>query len=206
MILLFGTGPAALALGPRWLVSVGILAGGLVAVAVMLADPTFPRRRLWDLPAARPLFPIVIGRALLVALALTAFVAIARPEMLFRFPRMRPLAWTAVMFLYPVSAYAQEALYRTFFFHRYARLFTRPAGPVLASGALFGWAHVAVNNVAAVFLAAVAGVLFASTYARARSTFLVTVEHALYGDIVFSIGLGEIFYSVTRWVAMTPTK
>jgi membrane protease YdiL (CAAX protease family) len=104
------------------------------------------------------------------------------------------------MVLYPISAWAQEIAYRTFFFHRYGALFQRPAARVAASGLLFGWGHIAVNNLLAVGLASVAGFLFAWTYERSRSTLLVTLEHALYGDFVFSVGLGSLFYSTSRWL------
>jgi CAAX protease family protein len=57
------------------------------------------------------------------------------------------------------------------------------------------------NRLAAIPLAAVAGLLFASTYERSRSTLLVSIEHALYGDVVFTVGLGSLFYSSARWLA-----
>jgi membrane protease YdiL (CAAX protease family) len=104
------------------------------------------------------------------------------------------------MVVYPISAWAQEIAYRPFFFHRYGSLFRRPATRVLASGLLFGWGHIAVNNLLAVVLASAAGCLFAWTYERSRSTLLVTLEHALYGDFVFSVGLGSLFYSTARWL------
>ena len=58
----------------------------------------------------------------------------------------------------------------------------RAPGVVLASGLVFGWVHVVVNNLVAVGLASLAGFVFASTYERSRSTLLVSIEHALYGD------------------------
>ena len=105
------------------------------------------------------------------------------------------------MVLYPISAYAQEIAFRTFFFHRYAVLFPRPATRVIASGLIFGWAHVAVNNVTGILLATTAGLAIAVTYERRRSTLLVTLEHALYGDLAFTAGLGALFYSKARWFA-----
>jgi CAAX protease family protein len=49
-------------------------------------------------------------------------------------------------------------------------------------------------------LAALAGLLWAHTYERSRSTVLVSLEHALTGNFVFSVGLGALFYSAARWV------
>jgi membrane protease YdiL (CAAX protease family) len=104
------------------------------------------------------------------------------------------------MVLYPLSAWAQEIVFRTFFFHRYGPLFATARRRILASGLIFGWAHVVVNDLAAIPLATIAGLLFASTYERSRSTLLVSIEHALYGDVVFTVGLGSLFYSSARWL------
>jgi membrane protease YdiL (CAAX protease family) len=200
LAVLFTVGPALLALGPRWLVTVGILASGLTCAGALVIDPTFPRGDLVGATGVRPGLRLVLARTLAVWAGLLAATLIAAPRSLFNFPRTRPIVWFAVMCLYPLSAYAQEIVFRTFFFHRYGGLFSGARSRVLASGLLFGWAHVVVNNLVAVVLASVAGIVFASTYERSRSTLLVSIEHALYGNFVFSVGLGSLFYSSTRWL------
>ncbi|WP_423804206.1 hypothetical protein [Nitrosomonas nitrosa] len=40
----------------------------------------------------------------------------------------------------------------------------------------------------------VGGIMFAYTYHRHRSLLLASIEHALYGCFVFTIGLGWFFY------------
>jgi hypothetical protein len=72
---------------------------------------------------------------------------------------------------------------------------------VMASGLLFGWAHIVVHNRGAILLATVGGLMFASTYERRRSTLLVSIEHGLYGDFIFTVGLGGLFYNVHRALA-----
>jgi membrane protease YdiL (CAAX protease family) len=42
------------------------------------------------------------------------------------------------------------------------------------------------------------GLLFAFTYLRSRSTLLVAAEHALYGDFVFTVGIGGMFVNGVR--------
>jgi membrane protease YdiL (CAAX protease family) len=202
LVLLFGLVPGALALAPRWAVSLGILASGLIALGALAFDSTFTRRellRLGDLGAGEGI-RLVLLRALGIAFGLFALTAFTSPGALFGFPRHRPVVWAIVMVLYPLSAYAQELVYRPFFFHRYGHLFSTAWGRILASGLLFGWAHIMVNNLLAIGLASIAGILFASTYERSRSTVLVSLEHALYGDVAFTIGLGAVFYSTARWV------
>ena len=193
MIGLFAVVPGLLALAPRWAVSLGILASGVIATVALLFDRTFERRQLIRL---RP----VLLRALVIAVGLFALTAYTSPATLFGFPRHRPVVWAIVMVLYPLSAYAQEMVFRPFFFHRYGHLFSTPWRRIVASGLVFGWAHIVVNNVLAMGLASIAGVLFAATYERSRSTMLVSIEHALYGDIAFTIGLGGVFYSTARWI------
>jgi membrane protease YdiL (CAAX protease family) len=200
LAVLFTVGPGLLALGPRWLVTVGILASGVGCGVALALDPTFPRRELLDVAAVRKGIGFVLGRTLIVWVALVIVAILTTPDPLFVFPRRAPALWGAVMVLYPLSAYAQEIVFRTFFFHRYASLFRRPGAVVVASGLVFGWAHIVVNNLPAVGLSALAGLLFASTYHRSRSTLLVSIEHALYGDFVFTVGLGSLFYSPARWL------
>lgn len=200
LVVLFAALPAALAVGPRWLVSLGILASGIVGALALVFDPTYQRRGLVRFRGVGPGLRVVLLRGLVIAAGLFALTAFTSPSALFGFPRHRSVVWALVMVLYPLSAYAQEIVFRPFFFHRYGHLFSTPWRRILASGLVFGWAHIVVNNVLAMGLASIAGILFASTYERSRSTMLVSIEHALYGDIAFTIGLGSVFYSTTRWI------
>ena len=49
----------------------------------------------------------------------------------------------------------------------------------------------------AVALCVIGGWLFADTYSRTRSLWLASAEHALYGCLVFTVGLGRYFYGGT---------
>jgi hypothetical protein len=199
--LLYVVGAALLALGPRRLVSLSILAGGLLSAVVLWRDRSFLRRELWNAAAARGRVGAVLARTAFACAVILAATALASPDRLFALPRARPVVWALIMVLYPISAYAQELIYRPLFFHRYGALFARRRTRVLVNAALFGWGHISVNNVLAVVLTTIVGVLFASTYERTRSTLLVSLEHALYGDFVFTVGIGDLFYSTTRWFA-----
>jgi CAAX protease family protein len=41
----------------------------------------------------------------------------------------------------------------------------------------------------------IGGLIFAYRFARTRSFFAVWLEHALYGDLIFTIGLGRFFFT-----------
>ncbi len=129
------------------------------------------------------------------ALVLTIATWVFRPDLLFSFVRERPQLWMLVMVFYPIlSAAPQEIIFREFFFARYATYFTSTQRMVLASGIAFAFAHIFFHNWVAPLLCLIGGVMFAQTYARHRSLLVVTIEHALYGCFIFTLGLGRFFY------------
>jgi membrane protease YdiL (CAAX protease family) len=116
------------------------------------------------------------------------------PHMLFAFPRENTLLWVIVMFLYPLlSALPQEIIFRGFFFRRYSDILGRNALFAL-SGLLFGYAHIFYGNITAPLLTAAGGLLFARTYLTTGSLALTVLEHALWGNLLFTIGIGSFFY------------
>jgi len=134
-------------------------------------------------------------RALAVTVALILLVRFSMPQRLFDFPRERTVLWLAVVVLYPLaSVVPQELICRRWFFERYGALFGEGRILVAASALSFGWLHIVFKNPVAVGLASAGGWLFAETYRQSRSLRLVCLEHALYGDLIFTIGLGTFFY------------
>jgi membrane protease YdiL (CAAX protease family) len=141
-------------------------------------------------------FHIIALRSLIVALLSTLAVLIWAPDQLFGFPRARPLLWLAVMALYPlVSAFPQEAIYRAFLFHRYAPILKTGRARTWASVLAFSFLHIVFGNWVAVALTLPAGWIFARTYRTTGSLALASLEHAAYGCIVFTVGLGRFFYN-----------
>ena len=205
LVLLFGAGPALLAQAPGVLVIPGILVGAGVCLALLLRDPAFDRRSLWNSAAAsdRQLLAPMLVRTAIGCLALLLLVFLVRPEALFQLPRTRPGLWLIILVAYPLlSVYPQELIFRTFLFHRYRALLP-PRALLAASAVAFGYAHVVLHNLPSVLLSLLGGLLFASTYQRSRSTLLVAIEHAIYGCFVFSVGLGGLFYAGGRTLSST---
>jgi membrane protease YdiL (CAAX protease family) len=102
---------------------------------------------------------------------------------------------------YPLfSVYPQGLIYRAFFFHRYRPLVEACAPLVRAwllivvSGATFALMHILFHNWIAVALTFPGGILFAVRYCNTRSLAVSSIEHALYGCFLFTIGLGQFFY------------
>jgi uncharacterized protein len=145
----------------------------------------------------------MLVRTAVGCLALLLLVVLVRPQGLFQLPRTRTGLWLIIMVAYPLlSAYPQELIFRTFLFHRYRRLL--PARALLVVSAVaFGYAHIVLHNWPSVLLSTIGGVLFASTYARSRSTLLAAIEHAICGCFVFTVGLGGLFYAGGRTLSST---
>jgi membrane protease YdiL (CAAX protease family) len=101
---------------------------------------------------------------------------------------------------YPIfSVYPQGLIYRAFFFHRYHSLLRLdPAARdwlmILLSAATFALMHILFHNWIALALTFPGGILFARRYIDTRSLCVSSLEHALYGCFLFTIGLGQYFY------------
>jgi membrane protease YdiL (CAAX protease family) len=157
-------------------------------------DPTFDRSAWLSRAKNGGLWK----RLIFGAVFLLAILAVFRSELLFELPCTRPITWLAVCLLYPlVSVYPQELLYRAFFFHRYRPLFSSERTMIWINAALFGYLHLIFGNGTAVLLTTAGGWLFASTYLRTRSVWAVSIEHALWGMLLFTIGYSHYFTGAT---------
>jgi hypothetical protein len=197
---LFAAGPvlhyAGVVRPPLFLVLWGL---GIGALVWLWRDRGFDRASLWRLEGfAGHMRPIVV-RWLAATAAVTAFTALYKPELLLRFPLERTGLWVMVVCLYPVfSVIPQGLFWRSFMQHRYRGLFPTPASMIPASAAAFSFGHIIFQNWLAVVLTAVGGVLFALTYSRTRSGLIASIEHAMYGTMVFTVGLGA--YLVAKFI------
>ncbi len=171
-----------------------VLAAG-AAVLYLRRQTTFDRRDLFRAAAVRPALPGILLLWAPVSLLLLAGVAVLAPGRLFDLPRQHTALWATIVVLYPlVSVYPQELLFRAFLLHRYAAVFGTGWPAATASAAAFGFAHLLFGNLLAVVATLAGGWLFARRYQRTRSLLAASVEHALYGITIFTIGLGDFFY------------
>lgn len=186
-----------------------------LCLVVLRLDPTFDRTQLWNRRGFRAGLRGLILSFVLLAPIVALAVYFWNPDIFLSFPRERPRIWAIVMVGYPLaSVYAQEIIWRTYFFHRFEPLLAKALGAhsagspdqaraversatlltVLLSGLLFGFMHILFKHWAAVALTIAIGWLFSFTYARWRSIALVWLEHALWGCFAFTVGLGSFFY------------
>ena len=62
------------------------------------------------------------------------------------------------------------------------------------SAIIFCFAHIFSVNYVAPILSIFGGYFFAKTYQRTNSLLIVTLEHSLYGNTLFFIGIGWFFW------------
>ncbi|WP_191860824.1 CPBP family intramembrane glutamic endopeptidase [Hanstruepera ponticola] len=121
------------------------------------------------------------------------YVFLVDRENLFAVVINKPLLWLGILFVYTLfSVYPQELIYRTFFFKRYQVLFKSEAILIFINAIVFSLAHIFFRNTLVLLLTFIGGILFAITYKTSKSTFLVSIEHAIYGCWLFTVGMGDM--------------
>lgn len=97
--------------------------------------------------------------------------------------------------VYPFSsAFPQELIFREFFFYRYRSVFRNEIVLIAINVIMFAFAHIYFANWTILIFTLVGGIIFAHTYLKTKSLFVVTIEHTLYGMLILSSGLSEQFY------------
>jgi uncharacterized protein len=199
-LLLFFIGPAVFAYTRHRIPAIPALwAVTAYCLFLLLHDPHFDRRRLeWraeDAAALRHCAPQILGLwATAVAIGIVLILKYAPSDFL-NLLRSNPLFWGLIMVLYPtLSVYPQGIVYRVFMFERYRPLFGAGWGIVVASAAAFVFVHIVFRNPLALVLTFLGGMLFGLRYWQTGSLFVSSLEHALYGCTIFTIGVGRSFY------------
>ncbi len=131
--------------------------------------------------------------ATLVLSSSLVFIYLWHPEDLFIVVKKNPTLWVIILFVYAfLSVIPQELLYRTYFFTRYKNLFKNPNHLLIINILVFPLAHVFLKSWLVLLVTLIGGALFALTYKRSKSILLTSLEHAIYGNWLFTIGMGEM--------------
>jgi membrane protease YdiL (CAAX protease family) len=179
----------------------------VIALLVIMAGGCWIAFRQWNSTPLRQLFrtdaPKGDWRRMLILYAIAVpgmigFLWLIKPDALFSLIIRHPKIWLLVMLAYPIiSVLPQEYIYRVFFFDRYRRLFGGGKIMIAASAVVFSLGHIVFHNWPAIILTFLGGCLFGRTYQRTSALLLVSIEHALYGCAVFTIGYGAYFVEGT---------
>ncbi len=147
----------------------------------------------WKVPKEKLSF--VLKRFLILSLPVALAVYALTPDRFLDFPVQRTEVWLLVLGIYPIfSVIPQSLIYRKFFELRYRPLFSGNRMFILGGAISFSYMHLIYENWIAVAMTLVGGYMFMRTYVETRSFLLSCLEHALYGCLMFTIGLGHYFY------------
>ena len=168
----------------------------IICLTLLMRSKRFDRGLLWGTSSIRAGLPGVLARFAVFGPLLVGFAWLMEPEHFLAFPRERPGLWVLVLFLYPVfSVIPQGIVFRSFVCHRYRSVIGSGIRAWILAGITFGFAHVVMHRWEPVLITMVGGVIFTSTLLRRRSGLLADIEHALYGDLAFTLGLGVWIYT-----------
>ncbi len=170
-----------------------LLAGFIYTLSILLLDKSFNRKEL-GMNGFRKFKPVLF-RSILVLFILLIATYLIVPDQLFYLPLNITWLWVVIVLFYPVwSVIPQELIYRTFFFHRYSDILPGKWSMIIANTLAFSFMHIIFENLVAITFSLAAGFALSFLYSKHRSLFGISIEHALYGILVFTIGLGSFFY------------
>jgi len=183
---------------PNWPI-LYLLVATIGVLFVLRADRSFDPGLLVRHSGLAAGFTKLLLRDAPLVLVLGLAVWLFSSQLLFSLVKSAPGIWFLVVIFYPIfSVYPQELVYRAYFFHRYRPIFGSDTRMIVANALLFGFVHIIFGSWISVSLTAIGGVLFGLTYRKSGSLLLACLEHALFGDFIFTIGLGRYFYLLTH--------
>lgn len=140
--------------------------------------------------------------AFIVSLFMIAWVYLFDRGNLFNLPAGNWRVWIVLSTLYPVfSASVQEIIFRTFIFRRYERVLGNQQTIILISAIAFSFAHIFYFHFVSLLLTFVLGLYLSWLYARFRSVLFTAFLHSLYGNMIFTIGMGHYFWiDMFNWI------
>lgn len=176
---------------PNFMMMISLLAVFAYCVVILKRD----KIKIISLDFKANMLTPLLVRLVIVSGALFAFTYIYKPQNLFYFVKNYPTMWLMVILFYPIfSAFTQEVIFRRFFFFRYENLWKNENLTILFSTLAFSYMHIVFKNQIAVIFTLIGGFIFSYMYKKTKSIMLVSIEHAIYGDILFTLGLGYYFY------------
>lgn len=185
--------PVSLCLEYLIAVKAGLVLLGFVYVVILLTrDAQKPLKPKTNRPW-KPFLKRLGIQFIIVAVVTSLYVMWQQPSALFCVPKNNLGLWVGILGVYTfLSVWPQELIYRTFFFSRYETLFKNKALFIFLNAIVFSLAHLFFRNTLVLVLTFIGGILFGITYLKTKSTLFVSVEHALYGNWLFTVGMGEM--------------
>lgn len=177
---------------PLW-IKIGLIFTSFIYVIFILLKIEKISLKNKEKPDWKGFLKRILKLFLIIVLITTAYVFLVAPENLFCVVINKPKLWLFILMIYTfLSVYPQELVFRTFFFKRYEKLIQNKNLFLFINAIIFSLGHLFFKNVLVIVLTFLGGLLFAYTFYKTRSTLMTSLEHALYGNWLFTIGMGEM--------------
>lgn len=194
MLLLFAGVPFVFLLPIAVQIKVGLFL--LAAIYVIIIAIRERKKKVFQ---TRNCNQIVVFQKILLRLAIIVIGTITvlyftNKEDLFNVISTKPLLWLQFSGVYLLaSVIPQELLYRTFFVKRYQTIFSNETALIITNALLFSLGHIWFKSAIVLAFTFIGGILFIKTYLHSKSIIIVTIEHALYGIWLYTVGYGALF-------------
>lgn len=174
-------------------IKAGLTLTGFIYIIVHLIKSKSLKLRLPTKAYWKPFWKETIIKLSVIITITSLYVFWIAPDKLFSVLIQKPRLWVIILFIYSfLSVWPQEIIYRTFFYSRYEYLIKSKWLFLFINAILFSLAHIFLKSSLVLLLTFLGGVLFAFTYQKTKSTMLVSIEHAIYGNWLFTVGMGEM--------------
>ena len=193
LIVIFILIPSSLAFDIAIWIKAALLTMSIVYVLITtIKSKTVSLKSLYEFPQESYWKHVLLRFGLLIVFTI-AFMYFSEADKLFIVLRKNPVLWFSICCFYSIfSVFPQEFLYRTFFFTRYQSVFNKTYVLIIVNALVFSLAHVGFNNSLVLLITLAGGFVFAITYNKTRSLFFTSIEHAIYGAWLFTVGMGEM--------------
>lgn len=170
-----------------------LLLGVIYIILISICIEKFTKIKV-DKQQKRKAFKEIGIGFLSIALLTTLVLYFQNKEQLFNVMLNKPTLWLRFSLVYILfSVIPQELIYRTFFVKRYKALIKNKTLFILINAILFSFAHIWFQSWIVLAFTFIGSLLFTKTYLKTRSSWLVILEHSLYGVWLYTVGYGELF-------------
>lgn len=170
-----------------------LLLGVTYIVVVSIFIEKFSKIKI-DINQKSKTYKQIAIRFISIALLTVLVLYFQNKEQLFNVMLNKPDLWIKFSGVYILfSVIPQELIFRTFFVKRYEKLIKSKWVFILINSLLFSFAHIWFQSWTVLAFTFIGSLLFLNTYLKTKSTWLVFLEHSLYGVWLYTVGYGEIF-------------
>jgi len=175
--------------------SIFLLPAVVFIIIYLYKNGYFKFKELLKINISKSIVKTNIYIVIITSLLLTLIVYIFENNNFMNLPKRNFMIWIILCIFYPVfSAFMQEIVYRLFLFKRYKTLFKKDWILIIACAFVFSFVHIFYFNVISIILTFILGLYLAYLYSKTSSILLTSIIHGFYGDLIFTIGLGQYFW------------